>query len=320
MLEALNRVRGAVAKKDLVPVLTHFHIYDGRIQGSNGSLSIDTNCPGVEQLNITVPAVQFLKAVDACDGEPSLKITPKGKLSVTRGKFRVLLPLAKHEDFPRSEKQGKSIAMNDLGILEPLKTLQAYIGEDASRPWCCGVLISGEDAYATNNMVLIRTKSNWGALETSINLPGYAVNELLRLKQEPIAIYQQDNCMTFEYSDGTWLKTQLFESTWPDVVGRIPDTIAGFTEIDELGAAVEKILPFCPDPNFPEIQIGPEGVLTADGDMSAEISGIELPKGKFRAEPLLSMLQIATSIEFEAYPRPCPFKGDKVEGVIVGVQ
>ena len=42
MLDVLDFVRGSISKKDIVPILKSFHVYDGRIQGTNGRLTIDS--------------------------------------------------------------------------------------------------------------------------------------------------------------------------------------------------------------------------------------------------------------------------------------
>ena len=107
MIETLNIVKGAVANKAIVPVLTHFHIYDGRVQGSNGKLCIDAPLPELSALELTVPAVKFMQAVKACKGTPKLNVTPTGRLSVSSSTFRALLPLLPAESFPRSRPDGQ---------------------------------------------------------------------------------------------------------------------------------------------------------------------------------------------------------------------
>jgi len=317
MIETLQFVRGAVAKKDLIPVLTHFRIYDGRIQGGNGRLSIDAPCPELAGMDITVPAERFLKAVDACDGEPKLKITDGGKLSITRKKFRALLPLGDPNAFPLGTPDGKQVA-HDGEFLTALRRLRQFVGEDASRPWACGILLKDGYAYATNNIIICRTPCHWGCLLEPINLPSFAVDELLRINQEPDSIRVTDTAIMFGYGD-SWLKTQLFDLNWPEI-DRFFDTKATAKVPAKLQDAITKILPFCPDPKFPAIRFGPDGVSTIDGDMMAEVSGIELPEACFRAEPLMMVLDVATHIDFYCFPNPSPWRGKNLEGMMVGVK
>ena len=199
MLNTLRFVRGAIAKRELIPVLSHFHVYDGRIQGSNGKIHIDAPCEDLKGFNFTVPAERFLKAVDACDGEPKLKVTAKQKLSISKGSFRALLPLGEHDAFPITKSEGKRVKYKG-GLLQCFKTVYNFIGEDASRPWACGCLIRDGYVWATNNAVLIRTPFD-GEL-TELNVPSFAVDELLRIGEEFSTIKVTKNTIEFHYKNG----------------------------------------------------------------------------------------------------------------------
>jgi DNA polymerase III sliding clamp (beta) subunit (PCNA family) len=327
MLEALRLVKGAVAKKDLTPVLTHFHVYDGRIQGTNGRLTLDAPCPDLTGLNFTVPADRFLKAVDACQGEPNLKVTPAGKLSITKGSFRALLPLGDHDAFPVAEPDTEIIKGRDdpMDLIPALTNARPFAAEDASRPWACGVLLNEDHAYATNNVAIIRTRLE-GQFPEPLNIPSFAVDELLRLKHEPDVVTQDPdgNHVTFQYKDGSWLRTTVFALDWPDVdplFQQFDEGAHGIPRVPNgLLEAVETVLPFAPDPKAPVIRLGADGVATEDGEMQASVGGYELPESAFRAEVLTQVLGVATHFDASNHPSPCPFYGPTLEGVMVGVR
>jgi DNA polymerase III sliding clamp (beta) subunit (PCNA family) len=319
MRDTLNLVRGAVSTKDLLPVLTHFHIYDGRVQGGNGRIAIDAPCPELAGFDCTVPAERFLKAVDACDGEPRLKLTAGGKLIVSKGKFRAMLPLANHAAFPKITREHKhSVQTPRAKLLPVLRKLYSFIGEDASRAWSCGVFFSGGYAWATNNVVLARVPYDE---PRAYILPIFAVDELLRIGQEPAAIENEDNALSFGFVDGWWMRCQKLEGAWPDVAAFLPAQPSdSYAPAKALADAVRKVQPFCPDPKHPVIQTGPEGVSTLDGDMSASVGHDGLPPGRFRAEPLLAVLDAAAGIDLSTYPKACYWRGAGIDGVIVGLR
>jgi len=205
MIKELRLVRGAVAKKDIVPVLTHFHIYNGRIQGGNGKMSIDMACEELTGLDVTVPAERFLKACDACDGEPKIKVTPAGNLSVKNKKFGAVLPLADHEKFPVAESYGFE-KWDFSALITALRTLQPFIGDDATRPWCNGIWFNDGYAYATNNIVLARTKIN---MEASFILPAYAIEEIIRIGMTPIGYQLTEQALYLHYENTMWVRSQL---------------------------------------------------------------------------------------------------------------
>ena len=89
MIDSINFVKGAVAKKDFVPNLTHFQICDGFIKGYNGEMAI---CSPIScDLNMTPHAGQFLQAITSCEDTVALSRTKSGKLSVSSSNFRFAL-------------------------------------------------------------------------------------------------------------------------------------------------------------------------------------------------------------------------------------
>ena len=319
MRDALNLVRGAVSTKDLLPVLTHFHIYDGRVQGGNGRIVIDVPCPELAGFDCTVPAERFLKAVDACDGEPKLKLTDGGKLTISKGKFRATLPLADHAAFPKIVRGHEGSMKTPAQALLPiLRCLYPFIGEDASRSWSCGVLFSSGYAWATNNVCLARVPCYE---ERSYVLPVFAINELLRVGQEPGAIEDSENALIFGFMNGWWMRCQKLAGEWPNVAAFMPaEPPARAWPSRPLAEAVRKVLPFCPDPKYPVVQCGPEGVGTLEGEMSALVGYEDLPAGRFRAEPLLAALDASQSIDLSTYPKACYWSGEGIDGVVVGMR
>lgn len=321
MIEILRFVRGAVADKDLIPVLTHFSFYGGRVQGTNGRLTIDAECPvELEDLECTVPAEQFLKAIDACGGEPkSIKHdTEKETLVVTKGKFRVKLTTRPLDEFPVVEPDStRRVKQGDM--LGPLRTLRHFIGEDASRPWACGVLLKDGYAYATNNIIVCRTPCTWKG-KRAVNIPSEAVEELLRVDEEPTHTSMSENTVTFFYDDDSWLRTQLLSAQWPDMDAlcsarprkRIPE---GLRE------AVQRLIPFCPDKNYPLINFDGDTVKTDSGNNEASEGGFgDLHPSTFHADMLQAVLDVATHLDLTKYPKACPFSGKNVAGAIVGIR
>ena len=317
MLNTLRFVRGAVSTKDLVPVLTSFHLYGDRMQGTNGRITVDAPC-STKITDFTVNANRFLSAVDACEGEPIISITKGDKLSVKKGSFKALIPLVDHSSFPKIGPD-KTVKLG-TELLSTLRLLRSFIGEDASRPWACGVLIKSDFIYATNNIVLCRTPFSWKHKEAV--LPSFAIDELLRINQEPVGVGFSDNSITFKYEDGSWLKSTLFHNEWPDVESMLSKIKVTTKVPEDLESNIRKVIPFCPDPKYPVIKIKGNRISTLEGEMSAEVGkcGPDDLESNFRAEPLLSVVAVATKWDLSVYPKPCPWKSDQIEGVLVGVQ
>lgn len=321
MLETIKLVAGTVAEKDLVPAFTHIHIHDGWIQGTDGkSVAIDAMCAELRGVNATVPADRFLRAVDACAGEPSIS-EKDGKLIIKRASFRANLPLLEHASYPKTEAPDPEAAQLPVkaGFVGVLKRLKPFISQDASRPWSCSVLFSNGAAYATNNAILVKLPY---ALPSDLMIPASAVEELIRINQDPLSMVLGENCAYFLYPT-FWVRILPSVLPWPNVedmlskfdFGSLPP-IPG-----QLLDAVRKIAHFHPDPKFPVVIFNADGVHTMDGQHKASVEGIQLPDARFRAEIIQLVLNEATKADFSKYPNPVPFFGmDKLTGMVVGVR
>lgn len=321
MLDILDFVRGSVADKDLVPVLTHLHVSDGTVQGGNGRMAITGYAPDLAGYDFTVPADPFYRAVVACDGTPKLAL--KGSaLTVSKGKFRVRLPVLPGDEYPVVTRDGiKGKGYSGACLLHALQRVRPFVSKDASRVWSSGVLLADGMAWATDNVTMVGTPVKGLPKATRCIIPLDAVDELVRVGYEIDRFWITDNSAVFVYADNCWMRTALIDDKWPIepralLVDQPCDPVP-----DGLADAVRKVLPFCPDSKFPAVKFSENGVSTMDGDMAASVGGVALPAGAWRAEPLLNMLAVATHVALEYHPEPCPFKGDGgLVGVIVGLR
>ena len=320
MLDTIRLVAGTVADKTLVPAFSHIHIYNGRIQGNDGKCTaIDASCEELGEVEATVPAARFLRAIDACSGEPTIAMTPT-KLSIKRASFKAFLPLMPQGDYPKCEgPETLETQVVPKGFLKALRRLAPFISEDASRPWSCSILVTNEYMYATNNVIIVRVPF---VSPFAFSIPAASVNELLRINRDPNALAQKKQTVYFLY-DSFWCRILPLSLPWPDV-----DKLLAKSDFDllppilgQLKDAVDKISHFHPDPKFPVVLFNAEGVHTMDGEHKASVDGMVLPDSRFRAEMIKRVLDVATHLDLTTYPNPCPFSGaEGLRGIIVGVR
>lgn len=322
MLSELNIVKGAVAKKDLSPVLKHLQLSNGWVTATNGRLTISTPLTGVEELDVIVPADKFIAAVKACK-EPKFKITDTGRLSISGGKFRALLPLMQDVIFPKPSPSGEMV--DSAGFIEGLKLVYEFIGTDASRLWACGILFHKGWVYATNNTVIARANIGWSG--PSVNVPSFLVDELLRIKKKPLRIRLDHNTVTLQLEDNVWINSVLLPMGWPNARALIDGS--SFENLqrmsDEVAADIRSLVEFCPDKRMPKIYFGNDLINTDTGVFEAAVQCTGLPQSIWRAEPLLNLLEnskgSAISIDFSQYPKPCPWRRENgSEGLIIGLR
>lgn len=315
MLNALRFVQGAVAKKDFVAALTHFHIQGGTIRGFNGMMGLC--CPIDLDLDVCPKAVPFIKAIQTCKDTIAIHVTANGRLSIKSGKFRALIECIQ-EPFPEVVPEGAPVQLNGE-LLSILKTLNPFIAEDASRPWARGILLRGNSAFATNNVCLIE---HWMSVPfpVEINIPKSAVVELLRIGEEPERLQITENSATFHFSGDRWLRTQTYPTDWPDLT-KVLDRPCDPKPVPEtLFEAATDLLPFLNEVG--QLFIAPGSITTSvvEGDGAAvEVPGLE-GEGCYHEKQLRLLEGVAKTIDLSTYPNPCLFFGDRVRGAIVGMR
>lgn len=317
MLDTLRLVRGAVATKDLVPLMTHFMFKDGRVQATNGRITIDAALEASELNNCAVPAEKFFKAVEICEGEPTIR-RDNFFVYITRKKFKAKLPCLDHE-VKLLQRPDNTKSDGKLPI-EPFRKLLPFVSKDASRPWSIGILLKDGYGYATNNVIVTRAPIEYTGQQ--INLPSYCVEEILALRDLTCDVQFANNGL-YLMPEGTttWIHTRSLDLNWPDIERFFTDG-----EIPEFdGAAVlrdiVKVRGFVPDDEHPVIVLDGGVVTTLDGNSSATIEGHNFPgKSLWMYDPLRMVLEQATRLDLAQYPKPCPWSGNGLEGAVVGTR
>lgn len=314
MIEALKFVQGAVARKDYVQALTHFSIAGGFIRGFNGMIAL---CSPIDlDLEITPKATQLVKAIQACRGTVQLNMTPAGKLAVKSGSYRAFVECTE-EPYPAVEPDGVMYPL-PIPILPILKKLTPFVADDDSRRWARGILFRGQSAFATNNVVIVEY---WigEALPVEVCIPKPAIQELLRIGNEPSSMQVGDKSITFHYPDGRWLRTQMYSADWPDVQ-IVLDRVSNQKPFpDGFFQALKDVEPFVNDHNHLHLlgtAISTVPVLGSGASVEMSICDI----GVYNIEQLALLEGIADTIDFEMYPAPCLFYGDRVRGALAGMK
>jgi hypothetical protein len=320
MLKELQFVKGAVAKKNFDPTLTHFLIRNRRVWGFNGVIGLSS--PIECDLDIAPQGYQFLRALNACDETVSLALTPSGKLSIASGRFKTTVDCVPPEEHKALPPAGGFVELNGT-MLKALRVLEPFIGFDASRQWACGILFRGAMAYATNNIVFMQY---WlGAdFPLEVNIPAQAVRELLRINEEPLGLQICEDRLTFYYSGSRWLMTKLSALEWPgaslDAIFKLTESASYAPVTEDMMKALEVVAPFADDMGrvyfdgrSAKTSIEPTEATAYDFDGAPA-------EGLYNVHQLLNLRGVALSADFSAYPKPVSFMGDSVRGVIAGLR
>ncbi len=310
-------VQGCVAKKELVPTLTHFKIEKGRIQGFNGNMALSV--PIDFDVDCKPKAVPLVNAIAKCKDTIQLGMTKTGRLSVKSGKFRTYIECVEGHS-AHLEPEGQVVDIDGEAMLEALAHLEPFIGNDAARPWTNGIFFSGRSVYATNNVIVAEY---WLGEPFPVNIivPRSAVKELLRIKDVPTRFQMSQNSLTVHYEDGKWMRTNLIDDEWPSKVTELLAVSGNPVTIpEEFFEGVDAMKPFVD--KFNRIVFEP-GLMRTHQKESGEGSSYELEwlisKSTFSLPMLQKLEGIAQKLDLTMYPSPCLWYGAKVRGLIVGM-
>lgn len=316
MYASLKFCAGSVAKKDFVIDLKHFVIKDGRVKGFNGTLALSTPIPF--DIDCHPNADQLIKAVARCDDTIQLSLTKAGRLSVKSAGFKAFIDCIQGET-NHVEPEGEFVEFDGEVLFAGISACAPFIGSDASRPWSGGILIKGSSMFATNNVMLVEY---WLGSDFPIvvNIPRAAIREMQRIGEPPINAQITTNSVTFHYSGERWLRTQLFNTEWPDL-SKVLDRPSSQAPMDErVFEGLESVKGFTD--KMGTIFLMPDELRThADEQEGAGFAmegfGFE---GKYNIDMLNLLKDTATTIDWSTYPGPCMFMGDRIRGAIIGMR
>ena len=314
MIKTLKFLQGAVSSKDHVPEMKHIRIQDGVARSYNGVIAISS--PIDFHIDCVPKAGPLIAAIDRCQEATSLAMTQNGRLRISSGSFRAFIDCI-DEPALSIEPEGREIPVDGKVLIDGFKKLLAFIGKDASRPWVNGILLRGQSAFATNNVCLVEY---WLGIDLPfvVNIPKAAIMELIRVGDHPERVQLTEGSITFHYSDGRWIRTQLFETNWPDLTKILNRPSQQVKTPEGLFAALDDLRPF----------IDRSGTIYIEGDQistsqeeelgaSYRVEGL-VGKGIYRLEMLRLLEGAAQTIDFNLYPEPLLFYGDRLRGAIVG--
>jgi hypothetical protein len=317
MLRELKFVMGAVAKKDLVPGMTHFSIDNGRIRSYNGALALCS--PIAFDIDCKPHAQQLLKAITNCNPEHvvTMSMTPAGKLRIQNGPYRALVDCLE-EPTPHVEPEGDLVQFDGKTLRSAFEHLLPFVGNDASRQWTNGVLLHAQSAYATNNVIICQF---WlgTPIPLTLNIPSDAIREFLRVGEDPTHAQVTDNSITFHFPDGRWIRSGLWE-TKPETITAVLDKCGGepvaldpkfFEGLKAIRAFTDKI---------GNVYFKNGELMThLEEDVGAKFKLDDFPHTGCYALEMLQLLEgVADKIDWSTYPNPVVFHNEYLRGVLAG--
>jgi hypothetical protein len=285
------------------------------VRAYNGALALSS--PISVDLDCVPKAEALVKAIGQCDDTITLSMTPGGKLRIVSGPYKAFVDCVEGET-PHVEPAGQEIYFDGEQLLNAVKILMPFVGDDASRPWTNGILLRGQSAFATNNVMLCEY---WLGTEVPfvVNIPRAALKEMIRVNEPPTHVQLEQGSITFHYSDQRWIRTQLLVTTWPELT-EILDKPSDAVAVDQrIFDALEKLKGSAD--GVGRVYIKDEVMSTspnAGEGATYDVPGLMM-EGCYQIHMLERLKGVATHADFSLYPKPSLFFGDRLRGAIVGM-
>lgn len=316
-LDALLFV-GAVLKETGTPLETHILLSSHWAVGSNGIVTAGS--PIKEKVE-ACPNYNLLKeALSKCENDFTIDKFEESDLNiyVRSGKFKAVVPCIDRNSIFISYPDAPVTTIND-SFKKAIETVSVLINENGQYVYMCSILMNGMSVITTDTKMIFEY---WHAinLPPGLLLPKAFAIVLGKISKNLLQFGFSQSSATFYFTDGSWIKTQLYNDTYPDV-SRILNVKCNMLDIPkELFNGLNAVAPFS-DNGLAYFDNGIiRSHLSEDIGASYEIAG--LPKGLiFNIKQLQLIKDFAKQIDFFAQNSNGPmtvFYGDNVRGCIAG--
>lgn len=312
LLASLKAMSGII-KDDGYPWETNVLLQNNWAVATNHVISMGE--PIQEDLLAYPKAKLLIAALNKCSD--TLSITQlEGKLSVKSGKFRALVPCMPIEDVMRVYPDNAVAGVNDK-IKSSIANVAA-ITENEDSVVTASILIHAGSVVATDRKIILQ--SYHGVSLPTLALPKAIIKPLTDNAKSLKDFGFSNSSCTFYYDDGSWLKSQFFDSQWPDVSAILDKQCNPWPLPEGFYDAVSSLEPFSEDGNVYFDTNCMRSHPSPDKGASYEVYG--LPSG-----PIMNIKQLkivkpfVKQVDFlvpHHNSKMMYFYGDNIRGAIAG--
>jgi hypothetical protein len=317
MKAAVAAIKDAMSSKDLGAFLNHYLIADGELVATDGKLT--AGYPIDYSVSALVPGPEFEALVGSLEGE-IVATELDGAIELRAGRMHGTIKTLPPDTVAFLRPEGEFSAPPE-GFVEALRRTRNFIADQAVNMWGLCACLRTNAILASNNISLVEVECRGLATERDILIPRPAVDFITGAKAELEGYLTNENHAGFRWSDGLWLRTQLVDDVFPanaskllEVKSTTPTAISrewkkAYSAVADISEAIVSI--------HPDKIVGGKGKAVVEYEVATE--GLDQTihlNPKF----LDIVMGVAKSWNPQIYPKPIPFRGDGVYGIVVGRQ
>lgn len=261
----------------------------------------------------------LIKALSRAAGTVAISHESASSLTVRTDseRFKAHVPCLGREIMP-TIMPDPPIAPISNEFIRGLERIAGLATENGSHVVTSSILIRRYSMIATDRNMLLEY---WHGIDLpTFALPKAAAIALTKCGKELQWFGFSQHSVTFYFTDGTWLRSQLYDGAWPDVdsILFMPKDCNAWPLPQSFIEGVRAVAPFHENGwvTFKMNKLASQ--LSEGGGAEYTVAGV--PGGPvFNAKYLLMLESLAKSVDFVAAPGKAAFFGDNLRGVMIGI-
>ena len=319
MKRALKWIGDALSPKDIVSGKSFYRVADQEIRATDGHLI--AGHPWPSDVEFVVPGEEFEKTFARMPDEPTIETILNG-IKIKEGRLSGSISTLSLDKWAYPGVDDASWQTLPKALLPILTALRPFISDNAMQKWATCVALENGWAYATNNVALAGAPCK-GLGSIMALLPGWAVDFVIK-RAEGLSLWAwTPNYVAFKWDNGAWMRSAL-------VVGQFPERAAELVRAaanekprqkidDDFRKAFNSIAFMAED----TVEIYKDHMVARfkQAESAADIK-CQVPKDHecsiWGATYLIPAINAATHWDPATWPKPVPFKGEVVVGLVLG--
>lgn len=322
MKQEITWLDDALSGKDIELMMTHYLVKGGEIRATDGRIIASHPCQVDGEF--LVPGEELQTILKRLKEEPKIKLED-GRVSLRCGRFHgSIQTLDIRENIWRfPEDHQPKWEPFPKALLPVWRDLRPFISPNAIHLWACGVTLAPGWAFASNNVVLAGAPVE--AAKINVIIPTWVIDFVLARAEHLTHWAVTNNYMAFRWSNGAWMRSTLID-------GAFPELEKAAMMIKSVPKPTQKISPEYREAVLRIAGLSENGVLiyanrvsgrTAYSEINESLKS-EVPKdneySKWGAMYLEQVIEVATAWSPSNWPKPTPFIGERVRGMIAGMR
>lgn len=316
LISALNFISVAQKKEDDIAYKTHCILHNNQALAYDGILT--AGCKIEESLEICPQTYKLIAALERTTKDVSITEL-EGRLSIKSGAFSCFVPCW-HEGMPSLEPDPASWPISDV-LRTGFETISMFtVDKEKGKIVEFSLLIQGNSMVATDGAIVLEY---WHGLNLpTMTIPKTFVSAVMNCKKPLKSFGYGKNSCTFWFEDNSFIKTQLYDESWPDVSIILNKPCKPELLPERFYDALRTIEPFADGKDAEKVVYFNEGALQSHRDASqgATCECKEIKHGPaFNIKRLKRIEHCIKTVDFYTH-NVTFFFGDNLRGGLAGVR